>query len=132
MAGIITFVIWWAILALAVWVAAALVDGIELEGAVSIIAVSLILGLLNAYVKPALQILTLPITILTLGIFLIVLNALLLLLTEWIAEKIDDLNFAIDGFWPAVLGALIISLVTFVVTRFVDEERIAGDLTKRM
>jgi len=132
MTGIITFIIRWAILALAVWVAAVLVDGIHLEGWKSILAVSLILGLLNAYVKPALKIITLPITILTLGIFLIILNALLLLLTEWIATKIGDLNFVIDGFWPAVLGALIISLVTFIVTRFVDEEGIARDMTRRM
>jgi putative membrane protein len=132
MAGIIAFVIRWVILALAVWVAAELVDGIELEGWKSILAVSLILGLLNAYVKPVLKVITLPITILTLGIFLIILNALLLLLTEWIAGRIDDLNFAIDGFWPAVLGALIISVVTFIVTRFVDEEEIARGLTRKM
>lgn len=127
--GIITLVIRWLMLALSVWVAAEIVNGIHLEGWESTLAVAAILGLLNLYLRPLLFFVSLPLTILTLGLFLIVLNAVLLLLTGWIAGQIDALKFDVDGLWPAVLGAIIISLVGALLRIFVKPEAIARDLT---
>jgi putative membrane protein len=106
--------------AVALAVAAGLVDGISVgpgtnrERALTLLGVAIIFGLVNAIVRPILRLLTLPLVVLTLGLFLLVLNALMLLLTEWIAEQFD-LAFQVDGFWSAVLGALIITIVSFLI-----------------
>jgi putative membrane protein len=125
---LVAFLIDWLILALAVWVAAQLVPGIHLEGLKSTLLVAGILGLLNALIKPSLKILTIPLTFLTLGLFAVLLNAVLLALTDWIASGIGGINFKIDGFFAALLGAVAISIVTFLVGRFVDSRRIARGL----
>ena len=65
--------------------------------------------------------LTLPLVVLTLGLFLLVLNALMLLLTEWIAEQLE-LSFRVDGFWPALLGALIVTVVSFLINVVLPDE----------
>ena len=129
-ARIASLVIRWLMLAVAVWVAAELVDGIQLEGWQSTLAVAAILGLLNLYLRPILLALSLPVTILTLGLFIVVVNAILLGLTDWLAN-IFDASFDVDGVGAALLGALIISLVSFVLSWFVDPDRIAGNLTGR-
>jgi putative membrane protein len=126
---VLSLVIRWLLLALAVWVAAKFVGGIHLQGWKSTLVVAAILGLLNLYVKPALQLLSLPFTILTLGIFLIVINAALLLLTSWIAGHISGIHFHVDDFLAAFLGAIVISLVSIVVHFFIDPNRIARKLT---
>jgi putative membrane protein len=106
--------------AVALAVAAWLVDGISVgpgtntERALTLLGVAVIFGLVNAIVRPIARLLTLPLVILTLGLFLLVLNALMLLLTEWIAEQFD-LAFQVDGFWPALLGALVITVVSFLI-----------------
>jgi putative membrane protein len=106
--------------AVALAVAAWLVDGItvgpgtETERALTLLGVAIIFGLVNAIVRPILRLLTLPLVVLTLGLFLLVLNALMLLLTEWIAKQFD-LAFHVDGFWSALLGALIITVVSFLI-----------------
>ena len=106
--------------AVALAVAAWLVDGISVgpgtdtERALTLLGVAIIFGLVNAIVRPVLRLLTLPLVVLTLGLFLLVLNALMLLLTEWIAEQFD-LAFQVDGFWSALLGALIITIVSFLI-----------------
>ena len=106
--------------AVALAVAAALVDGIsvgpgtDLERMLTLLGVAVIFGLVNAIVGPILRLLTCPLVILTLGLFLLVVNALLLLLTEWIADQFD-LAFQVDGFWSAVVGALIVSVVSFLI-----------------
>ena len=128
MANIPYLVITWAITALAVWIAAELVGGIDLIGLKSILFVALVLGLLNVYIKPILKLLSFPITLMTFGLFLIVINTGLLLLTEWIASKVDEINFAIDGYLPAVIGAIIISIVTFIMTQIVDPKTLGRRL----
>jgi putative membrane protein len=106
--------------AVALAVAAWLVDGISVgpgtdtERALTLLGVAVIFGLVNAIIRPILRLLTLPLVVLTLGLFLLVLNALMLLLTEWIAEQFD-LAFQVDGFWSAVLGALVITVVSFLI-----------------
>lgn len=119
------FLVRWAVLTVAVWVAAGLVDGIHLDGWGSTILVALILGLLNAVLRPILFWVTLPVTVLTLGLFLLVLNTAMLGLTAWIAGKFDGINFSIDGFWDAFWGALIITLVSWVFGWFINPDRVA-------
>jgi putative membrane protein len=128
---LISLLIRWLMLSVAVWVAAELVDGIQLEGWESTLAVAAILGLLNLYVKPVLVLLSLPLTIITLGLFLVVINAILLGLTDLIANIFDSIHFNIDGAGSALLGALIISLVSVVLGWFINPDRIAGNLAGR-
>ena len=128
MANIPYLLVNWAITALAVWIAAELVDGMHLLGLKSILFVSLVLGLLNVYIKPILKLLTFPITLLTFGLFLIVINTGLLLLTEWIASKVDKISFVIDGYLPAIIGAVIISIVTFITTQIIDPKTLGRRL----
>ncbi len=122
---LVAFVLRWLITAAAVWVAAQIVGGIHLQGAESTLIVALILGLLNAYLKPLLVFGSLPALVLTAGLFLILINTGLLALTAWIAGKFDAIHFAIDGFWDALWGAVIISLVSFLIGLFVNPRRIA-------
>ncbi|MFJ3932525.1 phage holin family protein [Streptomyces sp. NPDC090029] len=103
-------------LLVAIW----LVQDITLTGdstgkkALSLILVALIFGLVNFFVKPVVQILTLPLFILTLGLITLVVNALMLMLTSWLADQFD-LNFHVEGFWTAILGGLIISIVSWAL-----------------
>ena len=96
--------------------AAALIPGIRLEGAWPAVLAGLVLGLVNALVRPVLLVLTLPLTVLTLGLFLLVLNGLCLGLTAWLVPGLD-----VDGLVPAVLGALVISVVSWLLTAFVSD-----------
>ncbi|MEU0986266.1 phage holin family protein [Streptomyces sp. NPDC005953] len=104
-------------LAIAIW----LLSDITLTGdstgkkTTTLIVVALIFGLVNAVVKPIVKLLTLPLFVLTLGLITLVVNALMLLLTSWFADKLD-LNFHVEGFWTAVLGGLIISLVSWALS----------------
>ncbi|MFF5476934.1 phage holin family protein [Streptomyces sp. NPDC012935] len=103
-------------LAVAVW----LIDKITLTGDSTgkkigtLLIVALIFGLVNFVVKPIVKLLSLPLLILTLGLFTLIVNALMLLLTSWLADKVD-LSFHVDGFWTAVLGGLIISIVSWAL-----------------
>jgi putative membrane protein len=119
------------ILAAAVWVAAELVSGIFLEGVYSTLLVAAILGLINLFVRPIFFFLSLPLTVITLGLFILVLNALMLLLADWIANIDSDILFDVDDIWSAILGSIIISIVSFIISRFVDAERLARMLTPR-
>ncbi|TXS41422.1 phage holin family protein [Streptomyces sp. uw30] len=103
-------------LAVAVW----LLDKITLTGDSTgkkigtLLIVALIFGLVNFLVKPIVKLFSLPLLILTLGLFTLIVNALMLLLTSWLADKFD-LSFHVDGFWTAVLGGLIISIVSWAL-----------------
>ena len=123
-----TLVIRWLILAAAVWVASLLVSGIRLEGWESTLLVAAVLGLLNLYVKPVLVLLSLPVTILTLGLFLIVINAVLLGVTDWLVNQFGGIEFDVAGIGAALLGALVISLVSTVLGLFINPERVARSL----
>jgi len=104
----------WATAAAAVWVATYLLPGIRVEGGVgSLLAVALILGLVNALVRPLLRWLSCGLIVLTLGLFLLVINAAMLLLASWLARQVG-IGFHVDGFAAALPGSIVISLVTFV------------------
>lgn len=122
---LVAFLVRWAILAVAVWIAAEIVGGIHLEGWESTLIVALILGLLNMFIKPLLWFLSLPAIVLTLGLFLLIVNTAILGLTAWISGKFDRIDFAIDGFWDAFWGALIITIVSWILGGFVKPDRMA-------
>ncbi|MEV7980111.1 phage holin family protein [Streptomyces sp. NBC_00631] len=109
-------------LAVAVW----LLDKITLTGdstakkVWTLILVALVFGLVNFLVKPIVKILTFPLFILTLGLITLVVNALMLLLTSWVCDKLD-LSFHVEGFWTAVLGGLIISIVSWALNMILPD-----------
>lgn len=121
---LVAFGVRWALLSVAVWVAAWAVDGIYLQGWESALLVGLILGLLNAVIRPILFWVSLPATCLTFGFFLLILNTAMLALTAWIAGKFDRIHFHIDTFWDAFWGALIISAVAWFLGLFVRPRRV--------
>jgi putative membrane protein len=77
---------------------------------------AVILGLVNVLIKPVLSMLSCGLIALTLGLFLIVINALSLWLSSWIAQNVFNVGFVVDGFWPAVLGSIIVSIVSFILS----------------
>jgi putative membrane protein len=119
------FLVRWLINAVALLAAAFVVPGIRLSSSgtnpgmnewVTLAIVALIFGVINAIIRPVVVLLTLPLTIVTLGLFMFVVNALMLLLTSAIARAFD-LGFRVDGFGAALLGALVISVVSFILGR---------------
>jgi len=110
----------------AIYLAAAIVRGIEISGLVAALGAGLVLGLINAVVRPVLIVLTLPVTLVTLGLFLFVLNAFCLWLTARIVK-----GFEVDGFWAAVLGSLVVSAASWLVTAFVSDRGRVVVLTRR-
>lgn len=115
----------WVIVSLALFVAAWLVPGIRVEGNAWIVyaAMAVILGLVNAIVRPVLKVLTCPLIILTLGFFVLVINGLTLWLASAIAVNWFHVGFYVDGFWSAFLGALIVSIVTVILSALVKEDK---------
>ncbi|MFE2142371.1 phage holin family protein [Streptomyces sp. NPDC059456] len=113
-----------AALAVAIW----LLSGITLDDhsslgrrTLTLILVALVFGLVNLIVKPVVKLLSLPLFVLTLGLFTLVVNALMLMLTSWLAKQLD-LSFHVDGFWTALLGGLIISVVSWAVNMVLPDK----------
>jgi putative membrane protein len=115
----------WIITCVALFAAAWLVPGIRVEGnAWAVYAVAaVLLGLLNVIVRPVLKLLSCPMILLTLGLFLLVINGLVLWMTSRIAVKWFDVGFHVDGFWAAFLGALIVSLVSFILGTILGDRK---------
>ncbi len=103
---------------LAIIVAAWLVPGIQITSPLSALVAGVILGFVNAIVRPVLFFLTLPLTLLTLGLFIFVLNAICFGLTAWLVP-----GFSVDGFLPALLGALLVSVVSWILNGLVVGRR---------
>ena len=117
------FIIRLLINAAALWVAIRLVPGIVFEGDWPLLfVVALVFGVLNAIIRPILFVLTLPFLILTLGLFTFVLNAFMLWLTSATSD-LFGLRFHVDGFGPAFFGALIITVVSFVLSLVVGKPK---------
>lgn len=100
-----------AITALGLWVASEILDGLVFDSPSKLLVAAILLGVVNAFVRPLAFILTLPLTVLTLGLFLLVLNAAMVGLVAWIVP-----GFEISGFWTAVGAALIVSLVSWAAS----------------
>lgn len=105
-----------AVAAFGLWLASQVVPGIAIDGAGTLVGAALVLGLINATVRPVLVVLTLPITILTLGLFLFVVNAATFGLAAYFF-----VNFHVAGFWPALLGSLVVSIISTVLSSFTKD-----------
>lgn len=123
------FLVRWVIIALALFLAAALLPGIEVEGTawVAYAVMAFVLALMNALVRPVLKVLTCPLILLTLGLFTLVINALVFMLASWLSNVIArglDLAvaFNVRGFGWALLGSLIVSIVTVVLSALVKDQ----------
>lgn len=123
------FLIKTAVNGVALWVASFMVSGLHLAAGdadfgskfATILLVALIFGVINAIVKPIAKFFSFPLIILTLGLFTFVVNAFMLQITEWIAEPLG-LDFTIDSFfWDAVLGALIITIVSMILNLVIPD-----------
>jgi putative membrane protein len=113
---------------LALAAAAWLLEGIQLTGAtsteraVTLFFVAVIFGVVNAVVRPIVTVLSIPFIIVTLGLMIFVINALMLMLTSWVSEQFG-LGFHVDGFWTAVLGAIIVTIATWVLEVLLPGDR---------
>ena len=117
----------WLISAAAVWTAVRLVPGIRLEeGLVPLLLVSLVLGGVNALVRPVLRFLACGLIFFTLGLFLLVINAAMLLLAAWISQSLG-VTFEVDGFLPALLGSVVISILSFIASLVLIPDSSRGD-----
>ena len=106
----------WILNAAALWVAAAIVPGLEFHGGLGrLLLVAAVFGIVNSLLRPLLAILTCPLILLTLGLFMLVINALMLMVTGWLSES-WNLGFTVSGFWAAFFGGLVVGLVSVVLS----------------
>lgn len=103
----------WVINTISLFLTATLVPGIEVDDIATLILAALVIGLVNALIKPIVHLISLPITVITFGIFALVVNAAMLGLAAWLVE-----GFSIDGFLPALLGAIVLSVVSAILNSF--------------
>ncbi len=108
-ANLSSFFIQWGVTALSLWLASLLFKGVRFDGTGSLILAALLLGFVNAVLRPILIVLTLPLTLLSFGLFLLVLNALLLMLVARLIK-----GFSLSGFWTALFASIFITLVGLV------------------
>jgi putative membrane protein len=130
---VVRFLSWLITTAIAVAVAAWLFQDIYFTGPshgqeeikhklVPLLLVAVILGVVTSFVKPVLTILSIPFIVVTLGLFLLVINAAMLKLTSWLADQLD-IGFHVEGFWPAVGGAIVITVVGWIVDGVFGDSR---------
>ncbi len=115
----VRLIVSWLITAVALVAAAYVVPGITVtgnDGLIVVLVMAVILGLVNVMVKPILSFLSCGLIVLTLGLFLVVINALSLWLSSWIAQNVFNIGFVVDGFWPALLGSIVVSIVSFILS----------------
>ena len=109
--------------AAALWVAVKLVPGVDYSGSwLGLLGVALVFGVLNAIVRPVLMFFSIPLLLITLGLFTFVINGVLLLLTSWMSGAFG-IAFHVRGIWAAMLGALVVTIVSMVLSKFVAEEK---------
>lgn len=111
------FVIRVLIVAAGLWVASKLVPGVSIMDGWSLFWAALVLGIVNAFVRPVVIMLTLPLTILTLGLFLLVINAAMLSLVAWMLDGVT-----VSGFWSAFFGAIVISITGWIASWFIGDQ----------
>jgi putative membrane protein len=111
-----SLVLHWLLNAAALWIAAALIPGLDFSGGPArLLLVAAVFGIVNSTLRPLLTILTCPLIVLTLGLFTLVLNALMLLVTGWVSES-WNLGFTVSGFWAAFFGGLVVGLVSMMLS----------------
>jgi putative membrane protein len=110
------FLVRMLITAISLWLAALIVPGMELAGAGTVLGAALLLGIVNAFVRPVVILLTLPLTILTLGLFLLVVNAMMLGLVAYVFE-----GFSLGGLGSAIFGAIFVSFFSWLASAFIGK-----------
>lgn len=121
------FVVRWIINAIALIITALLIKGITFHGILSPFVAALVIGVLNAIVRPFLILITLPINILTLGIFTFVVNGFIIYMTAKVVN-----GFTIENFWAAFVGAIFISIISFLLSFFVSDKGKVETFTVRL
>ena len=115
----------WVIIALSLVVAAWLIPGITISdtnGWVTVAVMAAVLGFVNAIIRPILAFFSCGCIVLTMGLFMLVINAATLSLASWISNELFNVGFYIDGFWPALFGSIVISVVSFFLSIFLIDE----------
>lgn len=115
----LSFFLTWVVAAVSLVVTANIVPGITVVSFPAAMLAAVVIGFVNAVVRPIITILTLPLSILTLGLFLFVVNAISLSLASWLAGAFS-IGFAVNGFWPALFGSIVLSFVSGFIGRFVN------------
>jgi putative membrane protein len=116
------FILRWVINAIALFLAVYLVPGVNLQGGwTSLIWLALIFGLINAFLRPLLKLLTCPLIVLTLGLFTLLINTFLFWLTSQVGQAFG-IGFTVAGFWPAFLGGLVVTAVSVVMSLILKDE----------
>ena len=108
----------WVITTLGVLAAASIVDGVRAETALGLIGASLLLGILNAVLRPVMMLLALPLVLITFGLFMFVINAALLYFVGWLVK-----SFYVQDFWAALKGAVVISIVSLIANLLIGKEQ---------
>lgn len=115
----------WLVTAASLFVAAWLVPGIYVEDGNAWLAFAVmaaILALVNAIIRPILSFLSCGCIVLTMGLFMLIINAFTLWFSSWVAQEFLNIGFVVDGFWPALIGGIIVSIVSFVLSLLLTDD----------
>jgi len=115
----LSFFLTWIVAAVSLVITANIVPGMAVVSFPAAMLAAVVIGLVNAVVRPILTLMTLPLTIITLGLFLFVVNAISLSLASWLAS-VFSIGFVVNGFWPALVGSIVLSFVSGLIGRFVN------------
>jgi putative membrane protein len=118
----LNFALTWLVAAVSLVITAKIVPGLVISSFTAALFAAVLIGFVNAIVRPIITVLTLPLTILSLGLFLLVINAISLSLAGWLAGVLD-IGFKVNGFWPAFFGAIVLSIVSGLIGRFVNLDK---------
>ena len=120
----LSFFLTWIVAAVSLIITANIVPGMAVVSFPAAMLAAVVIGLVNAVVKPIITLLTLPLSILTLGLFLFVVNAISLSLASWLAGAFS-IGFTVSGFWPALVGSIVLSFVSGLIGRFVNADTLS-------
>jgi putative membrane protein len=118
----VRFILRALVVAVGFWVAAHLVPGVHVTGWKTLLAAAVVLGLVNALVRPIVTLLTLPVTVITLGLFLLVINGAMILLMQWLLHQFGDKSIQIDGLVAAILTSIVIWVISLIGNIFLGGE----------
>ena len=117
----VRFIVQWLVTALGLWLSSVLIAGVEFRDTTVLILAALVLGLINAVIRPILVIITFPITVITLGLFLLVVNAAMIGLTAMFLG-----GFAVNGLWAGIGAAIVTGVVSWIAGAFIGDEEKRG------
>ena len=123
--ALVSLLIRFAVTAIAVAAAAYLVPGIDVgdNAAKAVILTAIILGVINAFIRPVLKLLSLPLIMVTMGLFILVVNAICFYGAAWISRTIFDVRFNFDSIWAVLFGAIIISIVSTILNWVIPDDQ---------